>query len=116
MRLIKSISSLVCVLLSMLTIGISSSAIAQTKSIKTDSAQDLYQRGLSATCANCHGPDGKGAENATMPMINHLSSEQILSQLKAFKSGAREGTIMPQLAKGYSDGQMQSIASFLGKK
>jgi len=87
------------------------SVLAQTRS-----AQELYQRGLAATCANCHGTDGKGQENATMPKINQLTSEQILTQLKAFKSGARTGTIMPQLAKGYTDEQMQTIADYLGKK
>jgi cytochrome c553 len=51
-----------------------------------------------------------------MPLINNLTSEQILSQLKAFKSGAREGTIMPQLAKGYSDEQLEIIAKQLGNK
>ena len=40
----------------------------------------------------------------------------MLTQLKAFKSGAREGTIMPQLAKGYSDEQLEIIAIQLGKK
>jgi cytochrome c553 len=88
-----------------------SSVMAQTKS-----AQDLYQRGLAATCANCHGTDGKGQENASMPKIDQLTGEQILTQLKAFKSGARSGTIMPQLAKGYTDEQMQTIADYLGKK
>jgi len=87
------------------------SVIAQTKS-----AQDLYQRGLAATCANCHGTDGRGQENATMPKISHLTSDQILTQLKAFKTGTRTGTIMPQLAKGYSDEQLQTIADYLGKK
>jgi cytochrome c553 len=51
-----------------------------------------------------------------MPLINTLTSEQMLIQLKAFKSGAREGTIMPQLAKGYSDEQLETIANQLGKK
>jgi cytochrome c553 len=87
------------------------SVTAQTKS-----AQDLYQRSLAATCANCHGTDGKGQENASMPKIDQLTSEQLLTQLKAFKSGARTGTIMPQLAKGYTDEQMQTIADYLGKK
>ena len=116
MKLIKSIPSLAFVVLSMSTMGVISSAMAQAQPQKTKTAQDLYQRGLAATCANCHGTDGKGVENATMPVISHLNSEQILTQLRAFKSGAREGTIMPQLAKGYTEEQMQSIANFLGKK
>jgi len=79
-------------------------------------ATNLYKRGLAATCANCHGTDGKGVVDGGMPLINTLTSEQMLTQLKAFKSGAREGTIMPQLAKGYSDEQLEIIANQLGKK
>jgi cytochrome c553 len=116
MKLIKSIPNVVFVVLSMSTMGVSSIAMAQVQTQQTKTAQDLYQRGLAATCANCHGTEGKGVENATMPVISHLNSEQILTQLRAFKSGAREGTIMPQLAKGYTDEQIQSIANFLGKK
>lgn len=79
-------------------------------------ATNLYHRGLAATCANCHGTDGKGVVDGGMPLINTLTSEQMLAQLKAFKTGAREGTIMPQLAKGYSDEQLEIIANQLGKK
>jgi cytochrome c553 len=79
-------------------------------------ASNLYKRSLAATCANCHGTDGKGVLDGGMPLINNLTSEQMLTQLKAFKSGAREGTIMPQLAKGYSDEQLETIAIQLGKK
>jgi cytochrome c553 len=79
-------------------------------------ASNLYHRGLAATCANCHGTDGKGVVDGGIPLINNLTSEQMLTQLKAFKSGAREGTIMPQLAKGYSDEQLEIIAKQLGNK
>jgi cytochrome c553 len=79
-------------------------------------ADQLYKRGLAATCANCHGTNGKGVVDGGMPLINNLTSEEMLTQLKAFKSGAREGTIMPQLAKGYSDEQLTTIANQLGKK
>jgi len=79
-------------------------------------ADQLYKRGLAATCANCHGTDGKGVVDGGMPLINNLTSEQMLEKLKAYKSGALEGTIMPQLAKGYSDEQLTTIANQLGKK
>jgi cytochrome c553 len=51
-----------------------------------------------------------------MPLINNLTSGQILEQLKGYKSGALEGTIMPQLAKGYTDEQLETIANQLGKR
>lgn len=79
-------------------------------------ATTLYKQGLAATCANCHGTDGNGVVNGGMPLINGLTSEQMLTQLLAFKSGAREGTIMPQLAKGYADEQLEVISKQLGKK
>jgi cytochrome c553 len=79
-------------------------------------ADQLYKRGLAATCANCHGTDGKGVADAGMPLINNLTSGQMLEKLKAYKSGALEGTIMPQLAKGYTDEQLVTIANQLGKK
>ena len=80
------------------------------------SAEQLYERALAGTCTNCHGTDGKGVVDGGMPLINNLTSEQMLTQLKAFKSGVREGTIMPQLAKGYTDEQLETIANQLGKK
>jgi cytochrome c553 len=89
----------------------SGSALAQNAD-----ASNLYKRSLAATCANCHGTDGKGVVDGGMPLINNLTSEQMLAQLKAFKSGAREGTIMPQLAKGYTDEQLETIANQIGKK
>lgn len=81
-----------------------------------DEAKVLYQRALAATCANCHGTGGKGVENGGMPLIHQLSQKDMLAQLMAFKTGARAGTIMPQLAKGYTDEQLQIIANVLGQQ
>ena len=107
----KPIQFSLCLLGYLSTIVISHQTHAQSAD-----ATNLYHRGLAATCANCHGTDGKGVVDGGMPLINNLTSEQILTQLKAFKSGAREGTIMPQLAKGYSDEQLEIIAKQLGNK
>lgn len=79
-------------------------------------AAKLYNRSLAATCANCHGTDGKGVPEGGMPLINNLSSQEMLKKLMDYKSGALEGTIMPQLAKGYTDEQLKTIANQLGKK
>ena len=92
------------------------SPIASLSHAQSQDASSLYHRSLAATCANCHGTDGHGVINGGMPLINNLTSDQILSRLKEFKSGAREGTVMPQLAKGYSDEQLEIIAKQLGKK
>jgi cytochrome c553 len=67
---------------------------------------------LSATCAGCHGTDGASAGGA-LPGLAGQSKEALVSSLKAFKAGARESTIMQQLAKGYTDEQIESIAAYL---
>ena len=79
-------------------------------------ASQLYKIGLAATCANCHGTNGNGVVGASIPLINTFTSEHMLTQLQAYKNGSREGTIMPQLTKGYTDEQLQTIALQLGKK
>jgi len=99
----------------LITLYISLSYWINSALAQNTEASNLYKRGLVSTCANCHGTDGKGVVDGGMPLINNLTSEQMLAQLKAFKSGAREGTIMPQLAKGYSDEQLETIANQLGK-
>ena len=53
-------------------------------------ASNLYKRSLAATCANCHGTDGKGVVDGGMPLINNLTSQEMLAKLKAYKSGALE--------------------------
>jgi len=79
-------------------------------------ADQLYQQSLAATCANCHGTNGKGVPNASIPLISQFSSEELLAQLLAYKSGTRSGTLMPQLTKGYTDAQLEGIANQLGQK
>jgi len=91
--------------------------LSQWSALSTaQTADQLYKRGLAATCANCHGTDGKGVVDGGMPLINNLTSGQMLEKLKGYKSGALEGTIMPQLAKGYTDEQLETIANQLGKR
>lgn len=79
-------------------------------------AERLYHLSLAATCANCHGTNGVSVAGDLMPPINGYTASEIEARLKEYKTGARNGTIMPQLAKGYTDEQIKIIASVLGKK
>lgn len=100
----------------LLAVGVGAALFTATVSAQDIQAQRLYAQSLAATCANCHGTNGVSAPGATMPVINQLSSSVMYEQLKAFKTGARTGTIMHQLAKGYTDEQLKIIADVLGKK
>ncbi|MGH8729747.1 MAG: c-type cytochrome [Burkholderiales bacterium] len=69
---------------------------------------------LSASCAGCHGTAGKSV--GAMPPLAGLEKDYIVQQMRDFKSGKRPATIMHQLAKGYSDEQIEKIAAFLSSQ
>ena len=78
------------------------------------SAQDaaaLRSRALAATCANCHGTAGRAVENASVPGLAGLPAAYLAEQMRAFKAGTRPATVMHQLAKGYSDAQIDQLAA-----
>ncbi len=74
-------------------------------------AQDAnLGRNLAATCANCHGTNGQ-ARGEMRPLAG-VPAERLAALFGAFKSGAQSGTIMQQIAKGYTDEQIRLIAAF----
>ncbi|UUX95923.1 c-type cytochrome [Aquabacterium sp. J223] len=72
----------------------------------------LATRALAATCANCHGTDGRAVEQSTVPGLAGLPAPYLVEQMKAFKAGTRPATVMHQLARGYSDAQIEQIAAY----
>ncbi len=81
-----------------------------------DDAQKLYTRSVAATCANCHGTDGRAQDDATVPGLAGLSAEYITTQMAAFRKGERQATIMHQIAKGYSEEQTRQLAEYFASQ
>lgn len=69
-------------------------------------------RSLAATCANCHGTGGKAATNTQVPSLAGRSKEEIARLMTEFRDGKRTGTIMHQLAKGYTPEQIDAMAAW----
>ncbi len=69
---------------------------------------------LAATCAACHGTRGQSI--GVMPVLAGIDKAAMIATMQAFKHGLRPGTIMPQLAKGYSDLQIADMADFFSKQ
>jgi len=69
---------------------------------------------LAANCANCHGTTGnaKGA----MPSLAGQPKAYMVEQMRAFRDGKRAATIMHQLAKGYTDSQIEAIAEHFSRQ
>ena len=74
-------------------------------------AQDALQvRSWAASCANCHGTDGRAQPG--MDSLAGVSKDDLTKKMLDFKAGRRPATIMHQLAKGYSDEQIEAIAAY----
>ena len=87
--------------------------IANTAFAQADAGKDaLYVKSLAATCANCHGTNGKAVEGSSVVSIAGLDKAYMIAQMKAFKAGSRPATIMHQLSKGYSDAQIETLATY----
>jgi len=67
-------------------------------------------RNLAAACANCHGTNGASVQG--MPNLAGQQRTYLVQQMQDFKTGKRPATIMHQLAKGYTDEQVDALAAY----
>ena len=67
-------------------------------------------RSLAATCANCHGTNGISV--GEVAALAGRPKDDIIRKMQDFKAGRLSGTIMPQLAKGYTDEQIDLVAGW----
>ncbi|RVT87816.1 c-type cytochrome [Inhella crocodyli] len=78
-------------------------------------AQDLQlARNLAATCANCHGTNGKA--KGDMKPLAGMPADKLLALWADYKSGAQPATIMHQISKGYTDEQVRLIAAYFASQ
>ena len=69
-------------------------------------------RNLAATCANCHGTNGNAVKGAGLDSLAGVPKEKTLQKLSEYKSGDKPASIMHQISKGYTDEQMELIATY----
>ena len=68
---------------------------------------DEDARALAAGCASCH----RSSERIP-PALAGQSREALVEKLRAFRDGTRNGTVMPQLARGYTPAQLDAVAAW----
>ncbi|MET0855646.1 MAG: c-type cytochrome [Telluria sp.] len=66
---------------------------------------------LYASCAACHGTAGAGG--GVLPRLAGQPKGALADSMRAFKAGTRPATIMQQIAKGYTEEQIEQIAAYL---
>ena len=78
-------------------------------------AQD-NPRSLASACAICHGTQGKPAPDAPLIPLAGLPQDHIATQMRAFRDGKRPATVMHQIAKGYTDAQIDALAAWFASQ
>ena len=66
---------------------------------------------LAANCVACHGTNG-ATQGSTLPALAGQPRQALADSLRAFKAGTRQATIMTQIARGYTDEQIEQLAAF----
>ena len=66
---------------------------------------------MAAACANCHATNG--VSKSGIPSLAGRERSELVRLVQEFKSGRRPATVMHQIARGYSDEQIEAIAAYL---
>ena len=77
-------------------------------------AQDRAQQ-LASACAICHGTEGR-SDGKVLPPLAGMPRDHIATQMRAFRDGQRPATVMHQIAKGYTDEQIDALAAFFAAR
>jgi len=93
------------------TIAFAAVAVAASGAARAAQGVDPnVARSIAAGCANCHGTNG--VSEGGIQGLAGRSKDEIVRAMREFKEGTRPGTIMPELAKGYTDAQIELAAEW----
>lgn len=67
---------------------------------------------LASHCAACHGTAGRAIPRTVVPGLAGRPSGELLELLLAYKQDRLGATVMHQIAKGYTDAQLEQIAAW----
>lgn len=74
----------------------------------------IQSRNLAASCAACHGTNGRSVGGT--PFLAGMERGFFIKQMQDFKSGARPATVMHQHAKGYTEEEIKLLADFFSSQ
>ena len=63
-----------------------------------------------ASCSGCHPASTR--VTSPVPRLAGLDQAAIVKAMQDFRSGARAGTVMDRISKGFTDAEIQAIAAW----
>jgi cytochrome c553 len=82
--------------------------------VRAAGADEKRARSLAATCTGCHGTDGFSV--GAIPTLAGIDKECIIALMQAFRRGDRAATVMHQHARGYTEEQIEALASWFASR
>ena len=73
-------------------------------------------RSMAANCAICHGTLGRPAPGSAVPGLAGRPAAAMADAMRGFKEGKREATVMHQIARGYSDPEIEALAAYFARQ
>lgn len=64
---------------------------------------------LSTACWSCHGP--RGASPGAIPSLAGRDARSVAADMTAFRLGQKPGTVMPIIARGFDETELDAIAA-----
>ena len=67
-----------------------------------------------AACSGCHPSAGRGP--SPVARLAGRDRAEIVKAMQDFRSGARTGTVMDRIAKGFTEAETRAIAAWLSQQ
>jgi cytochrome c553 len=94
--------------------GVAATSFLAAIPAAAQTAQPDTTRYVAANCANCHGTLGRSS--GAMPSLAGLQKPYFVEQMRLFREGKRQATIMHQIAKGYTEQQVEQLAEHFARQ
>lgn len=70
---------------------------------------EVSAQSIALNCQNCHG------NSSGIVALHTVSADEIYQKLLAYKNNKLPATLMPRIAKGYTDTELKAVANYLGR-
>ena len=83
--------------------------MAATIAITSARADEALAAYLAGTCSTCHHPSDK---SAAMPALAGRDAAELIAVLQAYRTGARQDSIMRAVATSLTDAETADVAAY----